>query len=341
MTLSQLAKTLKNLPEKPGVYRFYGRDGVILYIGKAKNLKKRVNTYFQSSRPKNQRLTLMISQIEKIEFTVVKTEKESLILEANLIHQLQPKYNVLLKDDRSYLYVRFTNHPIPGVFLTRKKYDPNSHYFGPYTKRTGIFQTLRTLRTIFPFCQEKYPKNKPCSYVGIKQCDGICVGKETKKDYLEKLDQIKKVLSGKTEQVEIFIQNKIQDAIQIQNYELAALWRDRLKILKETVTDQKIVLPKEQDLDILALVIEENSDGFLIGSIFIQNIRAGKVINVNNFLLTGTKIEESELTQEEALKEVFNTFLQRFMSSYYNSQEGSEDVPVLIQTYYTKGSLNV
>lgn len=331
LTPSQLAKILKNLPEKPGVYRFYGLDEVILYIGKAKNLKKRVSSYFQSSRPRNQRLTLMISQIQKIEYTVVKTEKESLILEANLIHQLQPKYNVLLKDDRSYLYVRFTNHPIPGVFLTRKKYDPNSQYFGPYTKRTGIYQTLRTLRTIFPFCQEKYPKSRPCSYVGIKQCDGICVGKEKKEDYVQKLEQIKKVLAGKTEDVENFIQTKIQEALKIQNYQLAALWRDRLKSLRETIVDQKIVLPKEQDLDILALVIEENSDGLLIGSVFVQNIRAGKVINVNNFLLTSTKTF-TEKEEENDYKEIARIFLQRFMASYYSSQE-VDNSPVLVQSF--------
>ena len=327
----ELSKILRNLPQKPGVYRFYTKDDRVLYIGKAKNLKNRVSSYFQDGRPKNQRLTLMISQIDKIEYTVVKTEKESLILEANLIHQLQPKYNVLLKDDRSYLYVRFTQHPIPGIFLTRKKFDPNSQYFGPYTKKTGIYQTLRTLRTIFPFCQERYPQKKPCSYVGIKQCDGICIGKEKKDDYLQKIEQIKKVLSGKTEQTEDFIKQKMQNAIAIQNYELAALWRDRLKTLKETIVDQKIVLPHPQDLDLISLILEENSDGLLIGSIFLQNIREGKVINVNNFLLTSTKTITEQNTKND-WKEISQSFLQRFMTSHYNSQE-IDNSPVLVESF--------
>ena len=327
----ELSKILRNLPQKPGVYRFYTKDDRVLYIGKAKNLKNRVSSYFQDGRPKNQRLTLMISQIDKIEYTVVKTEKESLILEANLIHQLQPKYNVLLKDDRSYLYVRFTQHPIPGIFLTRKKFDPNSQYFGPYTKKTGIYQTLRTLRTIFPFCQERYPQKKPCSYVGIKQCDGICIGKEKKEDYLQKIEQIKKVLSGKTEQTEDFIKQKMQNAIAIQNYELAALWRDRLKTLKETIVDQKIVLPHPQDLDLISLILEENSDGLLIGSIFLQNIREGKVINVNNFLLTSTKTITEQNTKND-WKEISQSFLQRFMASHYNSQE-IDNSPVLVESF--------
>ena len=152
---------IKNLPHEPGVYRFYSSSEDPLYIGKAKDLKNRVSSYFQDGRPKNQRLSLMISQIERIEYTVVKTEKESLILEANLIHKLQPKYNILLKDDRNYLYVRLTNaDPIPGFFLTRRKYDPRSDYFGPYTKLSGIVQTMRTLRLIFPYCQEKFPQKK-------------------------------------------------------------------------------------------------------------------------------------------------------------------------------------
>ncbi len=320
---------IKNLPHKPGVYRFYALDDSILYIGKAKDLKNRVSSYFQEGRPKNQRLTLMISQIKRIEYTVVNSEKESLILEANLIHELQPKYNILLKDDKSYLYVRISNHPIPGIFLTRNKYDPKSIYFGPYTKRAGIWNTIRTLRTIFPFCQEKYPTNRPCQYVSIKQCDGICVGKETKEEYLAKLEQIKKVLRGQTDDVEQFINQKIQAAVEIQNFELAALWRDKLKILKETIIDQKIILPTTQDLDILTLIIEESEDGLQIGSIFVQNIRAGKIINVNNFLLSGTEEEENQ--ENKNLDEIANNFLQRFVASYYSLR--TEQIEVLVRGY--------
>ena len=288
---------IKNLPKKPGVYRFYSAGDDLLYIGKAKNLKNRVSSYFQEGRPKNQRLSLMISQINRIEYTVVKTEKESLILEANLIHKLQPKYNILLKDDRNYLYVRLTNaDPIPGFFLTRRKYDPRSDYFGPYTKLSGIVQTMRTLRVIFPYCQTKFPQKQACSYVGIKQCDGICVGLETKEDYLKKIEQIKNILNGKTKPAEDFLLTKIQVAVEEQNFELAALWRDRLKMLKETIADQKIILPHPQDLDIVTLVVDEpDGNGLQVGSVFVQTIRDGKIINVNNFLLSGS--EESNETE--------------------------------------------
>jgi excinuclease ABC subunit C len=330
MELEKLKEIVKNIPHKPGVYRYYGEGDQLLYIGKAKDLKNRVSSYFQDGRPKNQRLTLMISQITRIEYTVVESEKESLILEANLIHQLQPKYNIQLKDDRSYVYVRFTYRDnIPGIFLTRRKYDPASAYYGPYTKRFGVSQTLRTLRTIFPYCQERKPQDRPCSYVGIKQCDGICAGLESKQDYLFKLQQIEKVLQGRTEQAVDFIKNKIQEAASIKNFELAALWRDRLSLLEDTVESQKVILPQPQDLDLLTLVWQVSSEGLLIGSIFMQSIRFGKIVNVNNFLLTGSEDTEDFAGSDD--QQVCQSFLQRFMSSYY--QQSTDKVEVLVQAF--------
>jgi len=320
----RFASTLKNLPEKPGVYRFFGSDGTVLYIGKAKNLKNRVRSYFQEGRPKNQRLTIMISQINQIEYTVVATEKESLILEANLIYSLQPKYNVLLKDDKSYVYVRVTADPIPGIFLTRKKFDPRSTYFGPYTKRAAISDIVRTLRIIFPFCQEKTPQARSCGYVGIKQCDGICTGQESMEDYLAKIEQIKRVLSGKIDEVEQWLQEKIQQAASIGNFELAALWRNRLSMLSETIQDQKIILPQPEDIDLVTIVIDQDESGLDIASVFVQNIRAGKIINVSNFLLSGS---EEGLENEE----IESHFVRRFFSSIRH-QEISE-TKTFLQVY--------
>jgi excinuclease ABC subunit C len=328
---------VKNLPHKPGVYRFYSRDGAVLYIGKAKNLKNRVSSYFQEGRPKNERLTLMISQIDRVEYSVVDSEEESLILEANLIHNLQPKYNILLKDDKNYVYVRITNDPIPGIFLVRKKFDPKSKYFGPYTRLSGIFETLRTLRTVFPYCQEKTPQKRPCSYYSIKQCDGICAGLETIEDYNLKISQINKVLEGKTDEVEKYVENKILQAVKIGNYELAGLWRDRLKNLKETISNQKIILPHPQDINLMTLVLQTTPEGLQIGSVFVQNIREGKIINVNNFLLSGTEDTqenshqaEPQATDETADNTVF-TMLERFLSSYQAYQ--TDKVPTIIQVF--------
>ncbi len=324
MSTENFKETIKNIPNKPGVYRYYSRDNEVLYIGKAKNLKNRVSSYFQESRPRNERLTLMISQIDRIEYTVVDSEKESLILEANLINSHKPRYNILLKDDRSYVYARFTNDPIPGIFLTRSKYDPKSTYFGPYTKKSGIYNTLQTIRTLFPFCQEKRSQDRPCNYYSIKQCDGICDGLEDLNDYNQKLCQIQNILKGKTKPVKKYIQNHIKSAAAENNYELAGLWRDRLKILEETIADQKIVLSKPQDIDLVTFCITNSNENGSICSVFIQNIRSGRIINVNNFLLTGSDNDEIEFS-----------FVRRFLSGYFNNKLDLAEV--IIQVFNQNG----
>lgn len=343
--MSKYQKVIKNLPHKPGVYRFYDKFSNPLYIGKAKDLKNRISSYFQEGRPKNQRLTLMISQIDKIEYTVVENEKESIILEANLIHKLQPKYNILLKDDKSYIFVRITDKDeIPGVFLTRRKFDPESDYFGPYTKKAGISETLRVLRNIFPYCQERVVKNKFCPYVGLRQCDGICGGKENLFEYRNKIQQIKNVLKGKTLVAENFISQEIQKASQSYNYELAALWRDRLRLLKETVIDQKIILPQPQDIDLITIVIDQpTGEGLEVASVFVQNIREGKMINLNNFLLSGTEetiedlhdeFKDSPEIKSNSLTQKQLQFAYRFLNSYYMNQ--TDDAPVMLEIYQSE-----
>ncbi len=231
--------------------------------------------------------------------------------------------------------------------MIRKKYDPRSDYFGPYTKKVGISDTLRTLRTIFPYCQERSVQERPCLYVGIKQCDGICVGREAKEDYLKKLEQIKKVLTGKSEEAEEFLKNKIVAAVEIENYELAALWRDRLATLKETIIDQKIILPQPQDIDLITLILDETGEGLQIGSVFVQNIRSGKIVNVNNFILSGTEeVDDGEAGFEAAFEKVAAveievsgikkslalSFLQRFFSSYYSQKT---DTPEILLSVYS------
>jgi excinuclease ABC subunit C len=350
----QIANILKNLPSQPGVYRYYGAGDNVLYVGKAKNLKNRVSQYFQNNKlDGNQRLQTMVSQIERIEYTTVKTEKEALILEANLIYNLQPKYNVLLKDDRSYLYVRISGsnfvaaspalpfevdknakpeldfesgssrvaqddglvlnlEHLPKITLTRRKYDKNSDYFGPYTKKFGIVNVLRVLRTIFPYCENAGAKSesifmgKPCHYVQLRQCDGICCGKETPQQYLAKIQQIKKVLSGETDQVKLWLKNKISEALELENYQLAGLWRDRINMLDEVIENQQIILPQPQNLDIITLIHETDISGLAIASVFIQNIREGKIINLNNFIMSGTQDRMEEEIFEEILGNKFD-----------------------------------
>ncbi len=423
MSPLEIQNLVKNLPEAPGVYRFFGAGEIPLYIGKAKVLKNRVSSYFMEHRlVDNPRLQLMISQVVRVEYTVVASEKDALILEANMIHNLQPKFNILLKDDKSYLFVRITspnqlvsnkpqeryrvgdkfgnleslevakalkikidlkednlaiqpknlddkfkNKPfdysqndlnynnelyevkkninfirfftyqnqVPTITLTRRKYDKTSDYYGPYTKKYGIFNVLRMLRTIFPYCDKKISEGKPCQYVQIKQCDGICCGLESFENYNAKIDQIKKVLNGETEPVKSWLKHKISDAIDLNNFELAALWRDKLNMLDEVISNQQVILPHPQDLDIITLLTQKDKDGFTIGSVFVQNIRDGKIINVNNFLLSGTsglieqdsfEMDEIEINLDEVSAENEDIFgmCQNFLVEYYAQQKGAK-----------------
>jgi excinuclease ABC subunit C len=315
MQQSQIQNTLKNLPSLPGVYRFYGIDDKVLYIGKAINLKNRVSHYFLPSNLKdNHRLQILVEQIDRIDYTVVK---------ANLIHNLQPKFNIQLKDDKSYLYVRITNAVIPNITLTRRKYDKTSNYFGPYTKKYGIFNVLRTIRLIFPYCDKKQSDdNKPCNYVQLKLCDGICCGKESIENYQAKITQIKSILNGNTTEVKNWLKTKIQDSVSISNFELAGLYRDRLGMLDSIISSQKIILPSPQDLDIITLVTETDTTGLQLGSVFVQNIREGKIINLSNFMLTGSADSESQDV---------TSMIQTFMLGYYADKS---DIPeILLQSW--------
>lgn len=325
----KLKDVLKNIPNKSGVYRYYDIADNLLYVGKAKNLKKRVTSYFQGSKIISERMLLLLSQIDRIEYSTVDSEKEALILEANLIHSLQPKFNILLKNDSSYLYIRRTNDPIPSYQIVRKKYDPNSKYFGPYTKKFAINDVLRSLRIIFPYCEAKIPQSKPCYYCALKQCNGICYGNENYEEYIERLKKIEAVLNGKTKDVKEELKNKMIEAINKEDYELAALWRDKIKLLDETIYDQKAILPNPQDIDLLTLIISVQSDGLLIGSFYIQNIRDGKINNVNNYLLSGSEDLSQGLDNINDVKEMAKSFLIRFFSSYINE----DNVPIHIQTY--------
>ncbi|GAB4143088.1 MAG: hypothetical protein OHK0017_00010 [Patescibacteria group bacterium] len=311
---SNLENTLKNLPDLPGVYRFYDAMGNLLYVGKAISLRNRVRSYFQNStnllETRGQRIELMVAQVDRIDFTVVNNERESLLLEANLIHSLQPKYNVNLKDDKAYTFVRVNIHdPIPTPSLVRQKYDPRSVYFGPYTRRANIEDILRTIRQIFPYCQERRPTGKPCFFTKLHQCDGICAGLETREDYMQKINQIINILSGKTNEVQEFIQQKIMEAVELQNYALASLWRDRLQNLSRTIQEQQVVLSEPRDLDVITLILENQEDGKVIASLFYESIRKGKINNVLNYLLNGTtypslKSDNSQSVNQEYQLEI-------------------------------------
>jgi len=334
-----LKNVIKNLPHKPGVYRYYSADGELLYVGKAKNLKNRVAQYFQKNIH-HPRIRLMVSQIAKIEYTVCATEQESLLLEANLINSLQPKYNIALKEDRNYCYIKFTSHEsIPGFFVTRDKNDPKSEYFGPFANRFLAELISRTLRSIFPFCQARKLQTRPCSYVGIGLCEGICYGQEDKLSYQEKIEQLQKALQGRLTEVEKFLLEKINLMVNNGNFAQAAVWKERWLLLRKVLTNRKTILSGGQSVDLITLVIAKNAYQDYLGSVFVEQIVEGKVVNVGNYLLLGSELDlEPETDLQTNLQDLASKFLARFLVNFYAFKKVQS--PLLVQVFYTEDMIN-
>lgn len=331
---------LKNLPQKAGVYRYYDIQGNLLYIGKAKNLKRRVSSYFLEGKIHNKRIYLLVNQIERIEYTIVKNEKESLLLEANLIFNLQPKFNILLKDEQSYFYLRFAyEEEVPSISIVRKKLFPKSVYYGPFQNKFKIVQILRTLRMILPFCEQK-KLGKLCDYADIGLCSGVCGGKESLENYKKRLGQIENIFKGKGDLAEKYLDEKIREAVMVENYELAGFWRDRKNLLislfQSNFAHQKVVLPEPENMDLVTLVVELDDQENYIGSLFLQNIRDGKMVNVNNFLFTGDDfLDQNEEKKEDLFEKHATSFLKQFFQNYYLFNH--EVAPVLLNIYCKKG----
>jgi len=297
-----LEDKLENLPTSPGVYQYKDKEGKILYVGKAVNLRSRVRSYFQKSRNLDPRIALMIGKAADVEIITTDSEVEALILEANLIKLHKPRYNVVLKDDRSYPYIVITNEPYPRVFVTRRIRRDGSRYFGPYTDVQMVRSALKTVRDIFmirscnfmideDFIAKK--KTRVCLDYHIRKCEGPCEGFATRERYMDMISQVEKVLEGKTGVVIDYLQQQMQYAAGALNYEDAALFRDRIRELTVYSSKQKVVDVEQHNRDFLA-VASEGDDA--CGVIF--KVREGKLIGRQHFYMSSTEgVNEGELIE--------------------------------------------
>lgn len=321
----KIESVISSLPQKAGVYRYYDQNDILLYVGKAKNLKKRVSSYF-SKNNHSDRISVMVSQIFRVEYTIVTTETEALILEADIIKNLQPKYNVLLRQGKDYFYIyidrksSITNLKILKNIATANKRE----VFGPYDSLHKTQNIVNSLRSVVPFCSNNKVSNKPCSYYHIKQCDGVCCGKETIEEYNIKIELIKSILSGRTLPAELYIKDKIQRHIHESNFQLAHINKQRLIAINSIKNDQKIILSSEEDLDIITMSVYKNVSE-VVCSFFVQNICAGKVINNYNLILSGW---ENKLENDF----IESAWLQFF--SNYHSMTPSKNI--IMNTFFTK-----
>lgn len=297
-----LADKIKDLPKKPGIYMFKDAQGLFLYVGKAVNIKNRVSSYFRKDAgEESARIQLMISKIADLDYVVTDNEVESLVLENNFIKQIKPKYNVRLRDDKNYLFIKInTKDEIPTIHYERKTEDRQSRYFGPYTSSQSIKDTLRLVRKVFPYCANSTASKKPCFYYQIDKCPGVCFGKISLEEYRENyIKKIIKFLEGKQTEILKELQSYMKFLARHRQYEKAARVRDQIFALNRVLERQKLVYAKKVDQDVFSMHCES------VASINLFIIRDGKLIQKENFIVENTKqVSEQEI-------------LESFLTRYY------------------------
>ena len=297
---------LKNLPDKPGVYLMKNSLGEVSYVGKAKILKNRVKSYFQNSKNHSEKVRVMVKNISEFEYIVTDSEMEALILECNLIKKYSPKYNILLKDDKFYPFIKITiKDDYPRVFVTRNFAKDGSKYFGPYTNGAAVYETINLIYKIFPLrtcklaIRENGEKVRPCLNYHIKKCFGPCGGHITKEEYGKMISDIIDVLSGKETYVTKMLKDEMERAAEELEFEKAAALRDKILSIEAIVEKQKIFKTMEGDEDFIN--IEQDEKDSCIQVFF---SRDGKIIGREHFIF--------ENTANEGIGEIIEEFIATF-----------------------------
>ncbi|MCF7826937.1 MAG: excinuclease ABC subunit UvrC [Candidatus Marinimicrobia bacterium] len=285
---------LKNLPTQPGVYFYYDKNGKIIYIGKAKILKNRVKSYFTGT-PDSPKTARLVARIWDLQTLVTRTEVEALLTEANLIKQHRPRFNIDLRDDKTFPYIRITNEDYPQVFVCRSIVKDGSIYYGPYTNVKGLRAALAVIKRIFTIRSCSYrmddesvaaKKVQLCLDYHIGKCDGPCQGLISKNEYAEMIHRVEDFLKGRTDSVDTYLSEKMQQAADHQEYEHAARHRDQLEAVRSYVSRQRLKSSDFEDRDVLGVARQDNlTCGILI------RIRAGKLIGKEQFRFRGTEDE--------------------------------------------------
>ena len=300
----ELKQTLKLLPDLSGCYLYYDKDNTVIYVGKAKNLKRRVKSYFNRSQ-KSTKTIALVSKIERLEYIITDTEVEAFILEDQLIKKYKPKYNILLKDDKKYPYFLITNEDFPRILVVRKKnLNPDKgHFFGPYTDIRAMYSTLDFIKKIFPLKQCKQPKfkSRPCLYYDIGKCLAPCQNKISSDEYKKLVYQAELFLTGKQGELLKQLMEQIQKYSDSEQFEKAAKLRDSYFDLQKTLEKQKVVYESTRlNEDIISIL----QDGGIF-AIVILMIREGRLIDKKSFTY---KVEETEKS------EFFATFFKEYYS---------------------------
>ena len=320
-----LADKITNFPKQPGVYRFLNKDGGVIYIGKAKNLRSRVSQYFQGNDERPQ-IPFLMAEATDVDYTVVNNELESLYLENTMIKQHRPKYNILLRDDKNYAFIKIDySTDIPQIGYARRVDEkglrvdkinpapstPKSKYFGPYTAAYKIRNTLNLVRKIFPFCSAEKVGTRPCFYYYLHRCPGVCIGKISLAEYSLQLKKIEQFLKGDAAKISQELKKEMRFAAKNKKFETAARLRDQLRSLMMLEEKQAVILTKKVDWDIISLIHDQ---GYSCVNLF--KVRAGKLFDKENFVYESAAVGISD-----------GTVLQAFLEQYYlESSEAAKEV---------------
>ncbi|KIC61616.1 excinuclease ABC subunit UvrC [Chryseobacterium taiwanense] len=302
---------LKTLPSEPGVYRYYDKNEQLLYVGKAKNLKKRVLSYFNKNLS-GYRIKIMVGKIQRLETTIVNSEYDALLLENNLIKEHQPFYNVMLKDDKTYPWICIKNEAFPRIFLTRNVIKDGSEYYGPYAKVRPAKILLDTIKHIYKLrtCNLNLAPNKiddgkykVCLEYHIKNCEGPCEGLESKEDYDEKIDAIRGIIKGDFRKAKDYLVNQMMKYAENLQFEQAQLIKERLDILEDYQAKNTVVNPNIDDVDVFGMTSDETA-----AYVNFFKIRNGNIIQSFTTEIKKILEESDEDIMEEALIEIRQKF---------------------------------
>jgi excinuclease ABC subunit C len=306
----QLRAVLRGLPTKPGVYLMKNADGRVLYVGKADSLRSRVRSYFAARGPDDARIARMVSEVADVQTIVTDTVSEAYLLESNLIKEHRPRFNIRLRDDKSYPFVKITlGEDFPRIVRTRKLARDGSRYFGPYASASSVDETLKLLRKIFPFrtCNLDIPEGKrvlerPCLLYYINRCQGPCIQAIEKQPYRETIGQIVDFLDGRQEPIAADLRQEMETHSDALRFEQAAAARDKLRAVERTMEQQKMAAFSRAEHDVIGLARAEDE-----ACVQVMQVRNGKLIGREHFIVEGARdVDDAE---------VLGSFLQQYYAS--------------------------
>ena len=301
-----IEEELKKLPGKPGVYIMHGENDEIIYVGKAVSLKNRVRQYFQSSRNKGAKIEQMVTHITRFEYIVTDSELEALVLECNLIKEHRPKYNTMLKDDKTYPFIKVTvNEPYPRVLFSRTMKKDKAKYFGPYTSAGAVKDTIELLRKLYDIrsCNKSLPKeigkDRPFLYYHIHQCKAPCQGYISQEEYRKSIDEVIRFLNGNFDMILKDLEDKMMAASEALEFEKAIEYRELLNSVKKVAQKQKITDSSGEDRDVMAVACQDED---AVVQVFF--IRGGRLIGRDHFYL--------RISEEDKKSEILNSFIKQY-----------------------------